>query len=171
MRALTRVAVATAMLVGTAVGTANAASGAPSDPPGAIFTFKAEEGAHPVGGRSGEWISPGNEIRVWENQDIVKIDAESGLDFIRVELNGPNRTPLTVGTYQDVRNQLYGPPSSPGILVISNGLGCDDDYAEFTIYRIGRDLAGRLVALDASFTQHCGAPDGPALNGHVHYQA
>lgn len=171
MRALMRVAVAAAMLVGTAVGTASAATGDPGDPPGAVFTFKADEGAHPVGGRSGEWVSPDDEIMVWEHQNIVKIDGESGFDYIRVELNGPHRTPLTAGTYQDVRNQLHGPPSSPGILVISNSLGCGDDYAEFTIHRIDRDISGQLVALDASFTQHCGAPDGPALHGHVHYRA
>jgi hypothetical protein len=171
MRILTRAAVTAILLIGTAVGTADAAVEAPSDPPGAIFTFKAEAGAHPVGGRDGEWVAPDSEIRVWEYQNIVKIDAENGLDYIRVELNGPGRTPLAVGTYQEVRNQIYGPASSPGILVISGGLGCGDDYAEFVIYRIARDIHGQLVALEASFTQHCGEPDGPALNGHIHFQA
>jgi hypothetical protein len=171
MRALMRVAVAAALLIGTVVGSADAAAGAPSDPPGAILSFKAEEGAHPVGGRSGEWISPESEIRVWEHQNIVRIDAQDGLDDIWVELNGPNRAPLAVGTYQDVRNQLHGPAASPGILVVSRGLGCGDDYAEFTVYRIERDIHGRLMALEASFTQHCGAPDSPALNGHIHFQA
>ena len=171
MRVLTRVAVTAMLLIGTAAVTADTAAGAPSDPPGAIFSFKAEAGAHPVNGRDGEWIAPNSEIRVWEYQNIVKIDAESGLDYIRVELNGPDRTPLTVGTYQEVRNQLYGPANSPGILVISGGLGCGDDYAEFVIYRIERDIHEQLVALEASFTQHCGSPAGPALNGHIHFQA
>jgi hypothetical protein len=171
MRALTSLALTAAVLIGTVVAATDAAAAAPSDPPAAIFTFKAEIGAHPVNGRSGEWVSPDSEIRVWEHQNIVKIDATQGLDDIWVELNGPNRTPLTVGTYQNVRNQLHGPASNPGILVVSRGLGCGDDYAEFTINRIERDLYGQLVALEASFTQHCGTPDGPALNGHLHYQA
>lgn len=171
MRALMRVAVAAAVLIGTVVGAAGAAAGTPSDPPGATFTFKAEAGAHPVDGRTGEWVSPDSEIRVWEYQNIVKIDAMNGLDDIWVELNGPNRTRLTVGTYQHVRNQLHGPAGNPGILVVSRGLGCIDDYAEFTIYRIERDRAGQLVALDASLTQRCGTPNGPALNAHVHYRA
>ncbi|HEX6353364.1 hypothetical protein [Actinophytocola sp.] len=171
MRALMRATVAAAVLIGAVVGGAGAAAGTPSDPPGATVTVKAEVGAHPVNGRTAEWISPDSEIMVWEYQNVVKIDAMKGLDDIRVELNGPNRARLAVGTYQDVRNQLYGPASSPGILVISRGLGCIDDYAEFTVDRIERDLSGRLVALEASFTQRCGAPDGPALNGHVHYQA
>ncbi|MFL6119385.1 hypothetical protein [Actinophytocola sp.] len=171
MRALMSVVVAAAVLVGTAGGAANAAAAVPGDTPGAIFTFKADEGAHPVGGRSGEWVAPDSEITVWERENIVKIDAAEGLDYIRVELNGPNRAPLAVGTYQDVRNQLNGPAANPGILVIFRGLGCGDDYAEFVIYRIERDVSGQLVALEASFTQHCGSPDGPALNGHIHFQA
>jgi hypothetical protein len=189
MRALTSVVVAAVVLVGAAGGTANAATSArsdapaagapsdtptasaPSDAPGASFTFKADEGAQPVGGRSGEWVAPDSEIMVWEHDNIVKIDAEEGRDYIRVELNGPHHAPLAVGTYQNVRNQLSGPAANPGILVISGSLGCGDDYAEFVVYRIERDVSGELVALEASFTQHCGAPDGPALNGHIHYQA
>ena len=172
MRALMRVAVAVAVLTGTVVGTAGAAAGAPSDPPGAIFAFKAEDGAHPVDGRSGEWVAPDSEIRVWERQNnIVVIDAMNGLDDMWVELNAAGRVPLAVGTYVDVRNQLSGPAGNPGILVISRGLGCGDDYAEFTIDRIERDSSEQLVALEASVTQHCGSPDGPALNAHIHYQA
>jgi hypothetical protein len=176
MHILTRAAITAMLLIATATATANTVTadivtGAPSDPPGAIFSFKAEPGAHPVSGRGGEWIAPNSEIRVWEYQNIVKIDAENGPDYIRIELNGPDRRPLAVGTYQEVRNQIHGPASSPGILVISDGLGCGNDYAEFVIYRIDRDIHEQLVALEATFTQHCESPTGPALNGHIHFQA
>lgn len=172
---LMRVAVGVVVaLVLSGCGVANATGGIPggrADPPGASFRFEAEVGGHPVGGRSGEWVTPGSEVRVWEYEDIVKIDAadETGFDFIRVELSGPGGSVLESGHYPDARNRDVA-SDSPGMLVISNGLGCGDEYGEFTIDRIERDSGGQLVALDASFTQRCGDVDGPALHGVIHFQ-
>lgn len=176
MSALMRVFVAaTSLMIASAVGAADAAGEVPGyspvpQLPGASFTFKAENGAHPVNGRSGTWVAPASEIMVWEHENIVKIDAadESGFDFIRVELNGPSRVPLEVGSYPDARRRDSG-PDSPGMLVISNGLGCGDEYGEFVVDRIERDATGQLVALDAGFTQSCGGPDRPALRGKIHF--
>ena len=165
---------AASVLVVTASGEASAASGIPSstsDVPTAIFAFKADEGAHPVGGRFGEWIAPDSEIMVWEHENILKIDAEdeTGFDYIRVELNAPGHAPLEVGSYSDVRNQ--DTDGSPGMRVISGGLSCGDTYGEFVIDRIERNPTTQtLVGLDARFTQRCTTPDGPALHGRIHYQ-
>lgn len=161
-----RMAVAAAV-VAAMFGAAPAASAAE---PGAVFTFDAEAGAHPVDGRSGEWSTPGYEVRVWEYDAVVKIDAAtwSGADFIRVELNGPGGAPLTTGYYPDARNQGL---ASPGMQVISNGLGCGDHYGEFTVTRIERDAGGTLTALDATFTQRCGDLAGPTLHGSIQFEA
>ncbi|HEX2132555.1 MAG TPA: hypothetical protein VHH15_13450 [Actinophytocola sp.] len=178
MTALVRAAaVAVSMLVVASCGAANATGGVPSyspgpPVPGASFVFEAEDGAHPVDGRSGEWVAPASEIMVWEHENIVKIDAaaEDGVEYIRVELNGPDRVPLEVGDYPDARDRDRV-PDGPGMLVISGSLGCRDVYGEFTVDRLERDAAGQLVALDAGFTQRCGGPDGPALRGRVHFQS
>lgn len=156
------VAAVALMFVAAPVATADTAT--------AVFTFDAEAGAHPVSGRSGEWSAPGHEVRAWEHADIVKFDAAtwSGADVIRVELNGPGLAPLTTGHYADARQQAT---AGPGMLVIANSLGCWDSYGEFTITRIERDAAGSLTALDATFTQRCGAPAGPALRGSIQYEA
>lgn len=182
MPGLVRVAAWTAsviasVMVATACGDAKAAGGIPSyspgpDVPGATFTFEAEDGAHPVDGRSGEWAAPDQELMVWEHENIVKVDAAglSNSDFIRVELSAPGRVPLEEGGYPDARNQDKA-PERPGMLVVSGGLGCGDEYGEFVVDRIERDRAGSLVALDAGFTQRCGGPDGPALHGRVHFRS
>jgi hypothetical protein len=163
-------AAAAVLVVATSGGTASAAEAGPSTPV-AVFTFEAEDGAHPVDGRSGAWVSPDSEVRVWELENIVKIDAEdeSGFDWIRVELNGPGGVPLAVGDYPDVR----GPdtPGHPGMLVISGSFGCTDSYGEFTVDTLDRDAAGHLVALDADFTHRCGGPDEPALRGRIHFRS
>src|SRR5687768_15311791 len=117
-----RVAVAAAV-VAAVCGTAPAVSAAPAVEAGAVFTFDAEAGAHPVGGRSGVWSTPGHEIMVWEHDAVVKVDAAtwSGADFIRVELNGPGGAPLATGHYPGARSPGADLVSA-GMQVISNGL-------------------------------------------------
>jgi hypothetical protein len=168
---LKRMAVVAAV-VAAVCGTAPAISAASAVETGAVFTFDAEAGAHPVGDRSGDWSAPGHEIMVWEYDDVVKVDAAtwSGNDFVRVELNGAGRAPLTTGYYPGVRNR-DADIASPGMQVISNGLGCGDHYGEFTITRLERDTGGSLTALDATFTQRCGDPAGPALYGSIQFEA
>lgn len=168
--------VSAALLAATVTGAAQANATTPdrsSDPAvtTASFTFESDAGAHPVDGRTGDWTAPDFEIMVWEYENILKIDAAnlSGSDFIRVELNASGHVPLQTGDYPGARTR-DADPNSPGMLVVSNGLGCGDVYGEFEIDRIERDGAGTLVALDASFTQSCGAPDSPALNGRIHFQ-
>lgn len=181
MATLTRLVTAAALvLMATACGeakTTNEGSGIPSylpgpDVPGTTFTFNADAGAHPVDGRAGEWIAPDSEIMVREYENILKIDAadKSGFDYIAVELNAPGSVPLKIGDYPDARNRDRA-PDSPGMLVISGSLGCDDAYGEFVIDRIERDTAGKLVAVDAGFVQSCGGADRPALHGRVHFRA
>jgi len=181
MAASTRVAAAAAsVLIVAACGAKNTTTegnGIPSylpgpDVPSASFTFNADDGAHPVDGGSGEWTAPDSEIVVREYENILKIDAadKTGFDYIRVELNAPGSVPLKVGDYPDARNRDRA-PDSPGMLVISGSLGCDNAYGEFVIDRIERDTAGKLVALDAGFVQSCDAADRPALHARVHFRA
>ncbi|WP_154814695.1 hypothetical protein [Actinophytocola xinjiangensis] len=160
--------VALAMALAALSGTAPALAAAE---PSAVFTFDAEPGAHPVDNRSDTWSTPGWEIRVWEHEAVVKVDAAtwSGADFIRVELNGPAGAPLATGSYPGARNP--GDPTSPGLRVISNGLGCADHYGEFTITHLERDSAGSLTALEATFTQRCGTPTAPTLQGIIQFAA
>lgn len=146
-----------------AVGALSASTAAAEQPVGTL-TFDAAPGAVPVDGRSGEWDG----AAVWEYQHVVKIDAESGDDWIRIELNGRDGEALTPGTYLNVRNHETH-PDGVGIQVVSDGLGCVDDYASFTITRIERGGDDQVTAFEASVEQHCGSPDGPALHAQVYY--
>jgi hypothetical protein len=133
----------------------------------ARFGYEAEQGAWPVSGRAGEWATL--DIREYNNVIIVDGENDGGSDWIRLELSDANSVPLQVGTYTGVRNRLQH-PEGPGILIVSNGFGCSDDYATFTVERLER-AQGRLVGLDATVEQHCGDPAGPAFHGRVHYSA
>ncbi len=102
----------------------------------------------------------------------MKVDAstDGGRDWIRVELSGPDGAPLRPGVYRDVRHQGEH-TATPGILVISNGLGCGEDYAEFTIERIERDATNKLTTLDATFEHRCGSATAPVLRGQFHHRS
>lgn len=148
-----------AVTVGLATAFAPAAAAAPV----ASLDFTAEQGAHPVNGRSGHWTaSPENEVRFRENGATLRVDAETdrGFDFIALDFTAPSGN-LQAGTYDHV--------GGAHILTVSNGLGCVDDYSMFTIDHIERGAEG-LVALDATFEQRCGSPTSPALRGEVHYR-
>jgi hypothetical protein len=137
----------------------------------ASLEISSETGAWPVS-NSHRWETPADEFMVWENENIVKVDASTmdGRNYVRVELNATGFVPLRVGTYEGVRNRLLD-PGGPGILVVSGGFGCGTDFAEFTIDRIERDAGGKLTALDADFEQRCGSATAPASRGEVHFEA
>ncbi|WP_410651401.1 hypothetical protein [Amycolatopsis sp. cmx-4-54] len=146
-----------------AAGLAIAFAPAAAAEPIASLNFTAEQGAHPVNGRSGHWTaSPENEVRFWENGAALRVDAETdhGFDHIALDFSAPSGD-LQVGT--------YGHVEGAHILATSNGLACVDDYSTFTIDYIQRGTEG-LVALDATFEQRCGSPTSPALRGVLHYR-
>ena len=134
--------------------------------------YTTEAGSHPLTGTA-HYAGPGDEIRVWVNDDILKIDVQSGFDDLRVELSAPAGETLHVGAYSGARYRQSAEPAAanPGFFVVSGGLGCGDDYADFTIDRLDRAADGTVTDLDATFVQHCGAPDAPATHGEVHFTA
>ena len=128
--------------------------------------YTSEDGAGPLEG-SAHYATPGDEIAVWEYDGRLKIDVQSGLKDLRVELSAPAGEALHTGTYTGARFRGQSDPalSTPGIFVYTGGLACGDDYADFTIDRL--DATG----VDLTFVQRCGSPDGPATRGEVHFTA
>jgi len=134
------------------------------------FDFTAEPGSLAITG-SGHWAAPAQDVEIWENNNVVKVDAtpDNGFHYIRVELTGPNGEPLHVGTYSNVGDPTRH-PDQPGILAISQGLGCHADAGTITVDRVERDGAGALTAFDGSFDHHCAGPTSPTFHGEIHFQ-
>ncbi|MEU4520862.1 hypothetical protein AB0F52_19430 [Amycolatopsis sp. NPDC024027] len=128
--------------------------------------YTSEAGAWPLVG-SAQYSAPGDEIAVWENGGVLKIDVQSGLKDLRVELSAPAGETLHTGTYTGARFRGQSDPAlaTPGVFVYTHGDVCSEAYADFTIDRL--DASG----VDLTFVQRCGAPDGPATRGEVHFTA
>ncbi|WP_328445312.1 MULTISPECIES: hypothetical protein [unclassified Amycolatopsis] len=134
--------------------------------------YTSEDGAWPLEG-SASYSGPGDEIRVWVNEGILKIDVQSGFDDLRVELSAPAGETLHPGAYPGARHRESSEPATanPGFFTVTGNFGCGDDYADFTIDRLDRAADGKVTDLDATFVQHCGTPDGPATHGEAHFHA
>ncbi|WP_235191016.1 hypothetical protein [Amycolatopsis rifamycinica] len=128
--------------------------------------YTSEDGAWPLQG-SAHYAAPGDEIAVWEYDGRLKIDVQSGFKDLRIELSAPAGETLHTGTYPGARFRGQSDPAlpTPGVFVVSGNFGCSDAYADFTIDRL--DASG----VDVTFVQRCGAPDGPATRGQVHFTA
>lgn len=134
--------------------------------------YVAEAGSHPLHGTA-HYAGPGDEVRVWVNAGILKVDVQSGFSDLRVEMSPPAGETLHTGTYTGARYRWTEDPATdtPGFLVVSGGLGCGDVYADFTVDRLDRAADGTVTGLDATFVQRCDSPDGPATRGEVHFTA
>jgi hypothetical protein len=162
MNSLGRAVVVASAALAVAAGTVPVASADPLQ----TVAYTSEDGAWPLEG-SAQYAAPGDEIRVWEYDGVLKIDVQSGFKDLRVELSAPAGETLHTGTYTGARYRGPGEPAltTPGIFVVGTNFGCGDDYADFTIDRL--DATG----VDLTFVQHCGSPDGPATRGEVHFTA
>lgn len=134
--------------------------------------YVSEAGAHALTGVA-HYAGPGDEIRVWVNEGILKVDVQSGLVDLRVEFSAPAGETLHTGTYAGARFRWSEDPATenPGYFSTTGGLACGSDYAEFTLDRFDRAADGKVTALDATFVPHCGSPDAPATHGEVHFTA
>ncbi|MDT7804069.1 MAG: hypothetical protein QOI78_7502 [Actinomycetota bacterium] len=75
---------------------------AASADPVQTVAYTSEDGAWPLEG-SAHYASPGDEIAVWEYNGVLKIDVQSGLTDLRVELSAPAGETLHTGTYPGAR--------------------------------------------------------------------
>ncbi|MEU5257809.1 hypothetical protein [Amycolatopsis sp. NPDC021455] len=160
MNSLRRACVVLSMAAGLGLAVAPVAS---ADSPQTV-DYTSEEGAWPLRG-SAHYAGPADEIAVWEYDGVLKIDVQSGLKDLRVELSAPAGETLHTGTYTGARFRGQSDPAltTPGVFVYTHGDVCSEAYADFTIDRL--DASG----VDLTFVQRCGTPDGPATRGEVHF--
>ncbi|MDI6104036.1 hypothetical protein QLQ12_36145 [Actinoplanes sp. NEAU-A12] len=156
---------AVALLAGTAA-TAHAADVA--EEAVTEFRFTADAGAHPLHSASGVWATPDREVRVWESENVVKIDSATwqNSEPFRLELSTPDGSALGVGAYQQGQA-----PETLRTLVIFNGLGCVEARAAVLVDRIERNAEGSLTAFDATLEHYCVGSDDQGLHAQVRYRA
>ncbi|WIX79869.1 hypothetical protein QRX50_03445 [Amycolatopsis carbonis] len=157
------------------VGTTGVAT-AQADPQDG-FTYTSEAGAHAFVG-SAAWGA--DQLSGWEYDGAVKVDADGGWDWARLELSAPAGQQLHEGTYTGARFRGQTEPqlTTAGFAAFrgtqADGTQACDDVAgdataDFTVTDLARAADGTLTDLDTTFVLHCSGPAGPATTGEVHF--
>jgi HYR domain len=87
--------------------------------------------------------------------------------FWFVDLAAADGAPLTVGSYTDAERWPFQSPGHPGLSIVGDGRGCNQDFGQFDVNDIQYAPTGELLVFDATFEQHCESTTAPALFGRI----
>jgi HYR domain len=87
--------------------------------------------------------------------------------FWFVDIAAPSGQPLVVGSYTGATRYPFNQPGEPGLSIVGDGRGCNQDFGQFDVNDVQFAPTGELLVFDATFEQHCESPDAPALFGRI----
>lgn len=152
------------------------AAATPFSVQGGAFTFTSQAGDYIGQGHDETLTPPAWSFTVSQGNlgpGGVAIDVRSqggtGPVVWTVNLAAPRGQSLQVGTYSNATRAAFRDSGQPGLDVYGDGRGCNQVFGTFTITTIEIAPNGAVMALDATFVQHCETPTAPALKGHLRF--
>jgi parallel beta-helix repeat protein len=122
---------------------------------------------------SGDYIGQGQTYVTTNQADISISGTPSTLTInafgFAIYFSGPNRTPLTDGTYTDAAGWPFN-GAQPGLSVFGHGDACDTICGEFRILELHTNSDGNVDRFWATFTQVCECSLPPLL-GEIRYNS
>jgi len=160
----------------TSVGVASAAN---PPAPQTLFEFVSAPGDYIGGGQTvvltpaqvtfNVQAAPGGSVVSFQ---MTNFSGSGPFIFWYLDLAAPNGVPLAVGLYPNATRYPFQAPDSPGLSVVGNGAGCNQDFGQFEVLEIAYDLnSGTLSKFAANFTQSCESPTAPPLVGAIRYNS
>ena len=165
------------LLTVLAVSCGTQASNVPGGQPNAstrppdLFSFTSDRTDYIGEGQSKSFASPTAQFVVepGTQRDYLQLVVQRADEYWSIDIAAPTGHALQVGTYEN----LVGPElrsSQTGVLfVYGEGRACDRNFGSATIKQILFDQQGRLLALQATFVQHCESADAGAFRGTLTY--
>lgn len=134
------------------------------------YRYSGEPGDFIGGGTSKSYTNATTVFSLTGTTARIRFAVSGQRDTWSVDLAPPAGQALAVGRYPDAQRAPFREPGHPGLDVGGNGRGCNTLTGSFTITELVTDGTGAVVALAATFEQHC---DGaaPALRGTIHFYA
>ncbi len=96
--------------------------------------------------------------------NLSQITASADNSTWTLDLAAPSGQQLAPGTYTGAVG-APGNGTAPGISISGDGVGCDNYYGSFTIYKIS------ATSVNATFSQTCESTTAPPLVGFIRYNA
>jgi hypothetical protein len=135
------------------------------------YSFKSQKGDWVGAGRAKTYLNSTSTFTVSGDQNSIEFGVSGLQDYWTVQLGAPQGQTLHAGVYLGATRSPFGDPSAPGLTVVSDGAGCNQDFGSFVIDAIRFNKACDLTELSASFVQRCESLTAPALVGVIHYFA
>lgn len=180
---LAAVALTTVTMSGSAAaaeppaGATAPAAAAPEPKAVSSYSYTSAPGDYIGQGLTNSYREPGSTFTVHQFDPAidpgsvrVNVNDGEGTDW-NITFAAPHGEKLRPGVYRGAEKAHARTGRAPGLDVGGDGRGCADVYGQFSINQIDTDASGTVVALDASYTQHCDTADSPPLKGTVKYRA
>jgi hypothetical protein len=127
------------------------------------LAYDSQPGEFTGQGQSGRLAPPAAAFTVRGSTGWVTVNVDAGDEYWMVMLTAPEGKQLTTGVYENAVRSGDN-TTGPGLWVTSSGRGCAPVTGHFTVNTLSTDTSGRVIALDADFTQYC-EDLSPALTG------
>ena len=134
------------------------------------YRFVSDNGDYIGGGITKSYTNALSVFGLTGTANGVSFSVSGQRDYWTVDLYPPAGETLRVGTYTDAQRHPFNEAGHPGLSVSGNGRGCQTLTGQFTIREIAFDPSGAVIALFATYEQHCEGGT-PALRGTIHYLA
>jgi len=134
------------------------------------YQFSSDPGDYIGGGRTRAYTNSTSVFSLAGTAAGLRFGVSGQRDNWSVELAPPAGEQLRPGRYVDAQRASFREPGHPGLDVSGNGRGCNTLTGSFTITELVTDATGAVVALAATFEQHCEGA-APALRGTIHFYA
>jgi hypothetical protein len=132
-----------------------------------MYQYTSESGDY-VGGGGAERYTPANAtLSVKGTAAFLTVSVRNDTDSWSIDLAAPLGEKLHRGMYYDAERAAFRTGTAPGLDVSGNHRGCNEVWGSFAINQIATNEAGKVIMLDATFTQHCESPTAPTLEGRV----
>ncbi len=136
-----------------------------------MYQYTSDSGDY-IGGGGAKRYTPANAtISVSGTAAFLTVSVRNDTDWWSIDLAAPKGEKLHRGMYYDAERAAFRTGSAPGLDVSGNHRGCNEIYGSFAINQIATNASGKVIMLDATFTQHCESPTAPALKGRVMFNA
>ncbi|RKR92204.1 hypothetical protein BDK92_6638 [Micromonospora pisi] len=134
------------------------------------YRFVSDAGDYVGGGTTKSYTNATSVFDLRGDANGVSYSVSGQRDDWTVDLYPPAGETLRVGTYTGAQRYPFNDAGRPGLSVSGNGRGCSTLTGQFTIQEIAFDASGEVIALFATYEQHCEGGT-PALRGTIRYFA
>jgi hypothetical protein len=137
----------------------------------ATFAFNSAPGDYVGGGQVESYRTPSATITLdYGTRAGFQLSVSRGDEGWIADFAPRKGQELHIGTYRHAQRFPFQASGHPGLSIIGEGRGCNQDFGNFRIRALSINGAGNITEVAGTFVQHCESPTAPALTGSFSYR-